>query len=362
MARLGWVLAVLLAAPGPQSAQAQLAEWGPARPGQRMLAGDPPGFVESTPFGASAGYRPPMRPSPVPIAARWPEPDALSDEVLATDGFPAVDEFQAMDDAVDLEALVDDPAADTLGGFLGYRYETSSTDWVVGNGDQFGMFSLDWEHYVDSGIHSGLGLGAKIHFLAGPERADMPPRAFDFSLAYQKRDRLGPFGYDVAASVMASSDFEGSAREGIRFPGHAVGFLEVHPTTELVFGVDYLDRGDLKILPVAGLILFPNAITRLEFLFPRPRAVFRLTDDHRLYVAGELGGGTWVIERVVGRVFDDLATYRDLRLSLGLEWVKKDGNRSALEIGYLFDRRLEYTSGTELDLDDTVLLRVVETF
>ncbi len=356
MSRLGWVLAALLAAPWPQSAQAQWAEGGPARLGQPMAWGDPAGYGKSTPFGAPAGYRPPMRPSPVPMTAQWPEADALSDEVLATD------EFQAVDDAVDFEALVDDPAGDPLDGFLGYRYQTSSTDWIVGNGDQFGMVSLDWEHYVDSGIHSGLGLGAKIHFLAGPERADMPPRAFDFSLAYQKRDRLGPFGYDVAASVMASSDFEGSAREGIRFPSHAVGFLEVHPTTELVFGVDYLDRGDLKILPVAGLILLPNPVTRLELVFPRPRAVFRLTDDHRLYAAGELGGGTWAIERLVGGVFNDLATYRDLRLSLGLEWVKKDGNRSALEIGYLFDRRLEYTSGTELDLDDTVLLRVVETF
>ncbi len=69
---------------------------------------------------------------------------------------------------------------------------------------------------------------------------------FDFSIGYQHRDRLGVFSYDVAASVMASSDFEGSSREGIRFPGHAVGFLSVGPRTELVFGVDYLDRGDCR--------------------------------------------------------------------------------------------------------------------
>jgi len=188
----------------------------------------------------------------------------------------------------------------------------------------------------------------------------MPPRVFDFSLGLQRRDQLGGFRYDVATAVVASSDFEGSSREGIRFPSHAVGFLRVGPSAELVFGVDYLDRGDVKLLPVGGLILLPNEDLRFEAVFPRPRAVFRLTDTHRLFLAGELGGGTWAIEREAG--FDDLATYRDLRLSVGLEHVDDGGGRLAFEIAYLFDRQLEYTSGQgDCPLDDTVMIRLIHT-
>jgi len=164
----------------------------------------------------------------------------------------------------------------------------------------------------------------------------------------------------VAVAVMASSDFEGSSREGIRFPSHAVGFLRVNAITELVFGVDYLDRGDIKILPVGGLIVLPHPDVRFELVFPRPRMVFRLTDKNHLSIAGELGGGTWAIER--DALFDDLTTYRDLRLSVGLEHVKDDGKISAFEIAWLFDRRIEYTSGVAYGLNDTIMLRMVESY
>jgi hypothetical protein len=160
---------------------------------------------------------------------------------------------------------------------------------------------------------------------------------------------------------MASSDFEGSSRDGIRFPGHAVGFLKVAPRWELVFGVDYLDRGDLKILPVAGLIVVPHRHVRLEIVFPRPRLVLQLTHNHRLSLGGELGGGSWAIERT--NLVDDLATYRDLRLSIGLEHATDDGDLSAFEIAYLFDRKLEYTSGIgDYYPRDTVMLRLIQTY
>jgi hypothetical protein len=272
-----------------------------------------------------------------------------------------------------------EPVRDSgLSDFWGYRYDQSGIEWIVGGGDQFGMFSWDGGHYQRAGIESGLGVGLDFHWVSGPARTEMPPRLFDFSLAYQCRQQYGPFAYDVAASVMASSDFEGSARRGIRYPAHAVGFLQVCPSAQLVFGVDYLDRGDIKLLPVAGLIWVPRDDVRLEFVFPRPRATFvlppcgwckggalaagparRLTiepEEHRLYIAGDLGGGTWAVER--GEMYDDLATYRDLRLCIGLECVNGHGERSAIEVGYLFARRLEFTSGNgDMPLDDTAMIR-----
>ncbi len=291
------------------------------------------------------------QPSPATdVQPTWPQGQGpLSGDAVATDVPPTID------------LLVEPPKAQPLDAFWGYRYESSSLDWVVGGGDEFGRFSLAWDHYCQSGVNHGLGVGLQFHFLSGPQRTDMPPRVYDFSVGYQHRDRLGLLGYDVAVSVMASSDFEGDSSEGIRFPSHAVGFLSVCPTTELVFGVDYLHRGDVKLLPVAGLILLPHPDVRLEVVFPRPRVVFQLTETHRLYVGGELGGGTWAVERVT--MVDDLATYRDLQLSVGLQCVKEDGRRSALEIGYLFDRRLEYTSGHgDYHPNDTAMIRLVDTF
>jgi hypothetical protein len=58
-----------------------------------------------------------------------------------------------------------------------------------------------------------------------------------------------------------------------------------------------------------------------------------------------------------------LATYRDLRVCIGVETAEKDGRRSAFEVGYLFDRRLEYTSGIgNMNLDDAVMLRLMTMF
>jgi hypothetical protein len=274
---------------------------------------------------------------------------------------PANDEGLTSDEPITLDGSTEPPPVTSLRDFLGYRYSTSSLDWIPGGGDQFGMFSLVWDQYEKSGVNEGLGIGMGFHFLGGPEQTDMPPRVFDFSLGYQIRRRLGAFGFDLATAVMASSDFEGSARKGIRFPSHAVGFLSIRPAIEAVFGVDYVDRGDIQLLPVAGLILTPNPEMRFELVFPRPRAVFQLTDRHRLYLAGELGGGTWAIEREA--LGNDLATYRDLRASIGIEYLHNDGQRSAFEIGYLFDRRLEYSSGVgDMHLDDAAILRLVTTF
>jgi hypothetical protein len=242
--------------------------------------------------------------------------------------------------------------------FWGYRYSTSAIDWIIGGGDDFGMVSLWSDYYQQAGVSSGLGFDLGFHFLDGPVQTDMPPRVFDFGVGLQSRDRLDWFGYDVAGSVRASSDFEGSARKGVRNPSHAVGFIGLNPEVDLVFGIDYVDRGDVKLLPVAGLILMPTPAMRFELVFPRPRITFQLTEAQRLYLCGDLGGGSWAVERT--NEVDDLATYRDLRFGIGVESVDKDGSRHALEIDYLFSRRLTYTSHNgDMDFDDAVMLRWV---
>jgi hypothetical protein len=292
---------------------------------------------------------------------RLPLVDAAPLEPPYQDPSPVVGEMSITNAPISLDGLDDAPPARTLSDFVGYRYTAGSLDWIPGNGNQFGIFSIVSDHYQKSGITNGLGIGLGFHFLSGPDQTDMPAIVYDFSLAYQIRQRIGPLAFDLSTSVLAASDFKGCARKGILFPSHAVGYLTVGPTIDLVFGVDYLDRGDVKLLPVAGMVWNPTPLMRFEIVFPRPRAVFQLNDHYRLYVSGELGGGTWAIERA--SLEDDLATYHDLRVCVGIESVEKDGRCSAIEIGYLFDRRLEYTSGIgDMNLDDAVLLRLVTTY
>ncbi len=260
---------------------------------------------------------------------------------------------------LDRSKAAEAPVAVSLYDFLGYRYSTNSLDWIPGGGDDFGMFSIVGDHYIKSGINHNIAIGLAFNSLSGPVQTDMPAWVFDFAIGYQLRQRLGPLAFDLAAAVDAASDFKGNARRGILFPAHAVGYLTVGPAMDLVFGVDYLDRGDIKLLPVAGLIWVPNPAMRFELVFPRPRITFQITDKHRIYVAGELGGGTWAIQRDVS-LDNDLATYHDLRVCVGIEDIQKDGSRMAFEIGYLFNRRIEYTSGLgDMNLNDAVLLRLV---
>jgi hypothetical protein len=204
-------------------------------------------------------------------------------------------------------------------------------------------------------------VGIALHFLAGPEVTDMPPRLFNFSLGYQKRKDLGGFVYDVSAAVMAASDFEGSSRRGIRLPAHAVGYLLVDPQWEFALGVDFLDREDIHLLPVAGVIWRPDPDVRVELLFPYPRVDVQLNEQYRLYVRGGLGGGTWAIERASGT--DDLATYYDLRVAVGLDQIGCHGGGQSFEIACLFDRKLEYASQVgDYCPSATVLFQTVNTY
>ncbi len=198
--------------------------------------------------------------------------------------------------------------------FRGYRHESSATEWILGDGDQFGMFSFIFgTAFHRRGIANGFATGFQWHLFAGPAHVDVPPRVYDFLLA---------------------------------------------SNLELVFGVDYIDREDVRILPVGGLILRPTDTIRLQLVFPRPRIDLALNQTHRLYVSGELGGGEWAIRRDISLV-NDLFTYSDLRIAIGLEGTEAT-DVSGFEIAWIFNRQIEFLVGPgNAGLDDTVMLRFV---
>jgi hypothetical protein len=249
--------------------------------------------------------------------------------------------------------------------------------WLPGHDDRFGWFS--YESFGGTSVSNwpSLVTGFGVHFLDGPLQTDMPPRLFDFMIGLQHRRLIQPnIGYDIVFRVGAFSDFEGGAEDGIRYPSHAVTFFRMNPRMELVLGVDYLDRDDISLLPVAGAIWRPADWLKLEAVFPRPRVAARILDTRQwLYLAGELGGGTWAVERAGlvslhalsiekfapggSGLFDDNATYRDLRLVLGWESVREESLSSSIEVGYVFDRELSYRSGLgDYEPPDGFMLRM----
>lgn len=241
-----------------------------------------------------------------------------------------------------------------FGDWWGYHAESTDTTWLAA-GDEFGMFSLQSYPSLSLGQNSAVKIGTGFHFLNGPAQPEMPPRLFDLQLAFLHRGiQSDRWMIDYRFSVGVFSDFEGSARKGVRFPGHVVSYYDVAPDVATVFGVEVFDRDDVSLLPVVGVVLRPTENIVAELIFPRPRVQVRYSETRAFYVAGELGGDTWAIERTPG--IDDVATYSDLRVTLGFLELD-DPSDSAFEIGYAFDRQLDYRGTAGRSLDGALILR-----
>ncbi|MBI2826882.1 MAG: hypothetical protein HYX69_19580 [Planctomycetia bacterium] len=204
------------------------------------------------------------------------------------------------------------------------------------------------------------------HFLAGPVPVDLPPVLYDVSLEFRVLRQVTPWlGADLAVAPSIFNDFRDWGHGAFRVTGRGLGLVTLSPTWQLAAGVAYLGRADAQILPVGGLIWTPNEDWRVEAIVPRPRIIERFLDgflaDWWVYLAGEFGGNTYAIQRAAG--FDDLATYRDFRVQLGLERKADSGSYHRFEVGYVFGRKVEYASGTpSFDPSNTVMFRAEATF
>ncbi|MCE3014339.1 MAG: hypothetical protein ACK56W_15870 [Pirellula sp.] len=246
--------------------------------------------------------------------------------------------------------------------YTDYRLDESWISYMPGSGDEFGWVDVETTPYQPSGYRGGFSSAIGFHFLGGPTAVDLPPRLYDFSLGYQHRGKLDDaFSYDISTSIGMFSDFESSARDGVRFPSHAVGMLHVSPETDWVFGIDYLHRDDIKILPVVGIARHSerHPAMRFDLVFPRPQIELALTSGKTIYLAGRLGGGTWDIE--YPNTQEDVVTYRDYRLLLGVRGPRKDSS-SSIEFGYVFGRKVDFRTASDVTRpEDAFILRLVTT-
>jgi hypothetical protein len=216
------------------------------------------------------------------------------------------------------------------------------------NGDRFWQRSR-WSACEDVQLHTGIGFN--IHWWSGPAPRGkepvphLPPQLFDLYLDMTWAQRWGPrLTSEFRFRPGMYTDFNTTPPDSFRMPGEAVALFQVDPDLHLIGGVEYLQRNDIKLLPVAGVLWQPTPRWQLGLVFPRPKVAFELSTTQHVwgYLAAEYGGGRWTYDNPAGD--DDRVEYSDYRVTFGIEWrdILAQSCSSFLEMGYVFERHLRF--------------------
>jgi hypothetical protein len=232
-------------------------------------------------------------------------------------------------------------------------------DFGLGELDLFATFAVplpsrDWPLLISPTFN--------VRYLLGPKDVDLPPRLFetfvDFLWVPKLTERWTAI---VGVAPSLYGDFQVSSSDAWRLTGKGLARYDWIPgRAQILFGVLYLDRSDVRLLPAGGIIWTPTEDRRYELLFPRPKLARRLLASPHfedwLYVGGEFGGNSYAIERLTGAV--DTITLRDFRAYVGLERKLHGGAGYRLEIGYVMGREIEFESDEPtIEADDTAMIR-----
>jgi hypothetical protein len=171
-------------------------------------------------------------------------------------------------------------------------------------------------------------------------------------------ERLGAM---VLVTPSVRSDFETSDGAFRLFGMGLLTYQWVPGKLSVSGGVVHTGREDFPILPAMGLLWTPAPEWKLDLQFPSPRLSYRLAKDPHhhetwAYLSGVFGGNTWAVSRA-GGLTDEL-TISDLRLVTGIEHLQTENHGFFAEIGYVFNRSIEYINVPfQRDLDATWMIR-----
>ncbi|HEX4413993.1 MAG TPA: hypothetical protein VH107_10230 [Lacipirellulaceae bacterium] len=195
----------------------------------------------------------------------------------------------------------------------------------------------------------------------GPPPPDLPPRVYDAYLDTAWFPHPSQWlGLELGFRIGVYSDFDHVDTDSIRLMGRGAADIAIAPDMDVVLGAAYLDRLDVKILPVVGIYYRPSPDWDIYAVFPNPKIRKFLaaigTTKWWGYGAGEYGGGSWSVDRSIG---GDRFDYNDIRIFGGLEWETQTQVRGHVEIGYVFDREIVFDSQLPPDFkpDPTFMLR-----
>ena len=111
----------------------------------------------------------------------------------------------------------------------------------------------------------------------GRSTADLPPRLYDAYIDFRWLSQVTPkLGLDLAITPGVFSDFDQDSSKAFRLPGHAAAAWTWNETTKIVLGAAYLDRPDVEVIPIGGVIWTPNEDVKFDLVFPHPKISRRI--------------------------------------------------------------------------------------
>ena len=233
------------------------------------------------------------------------------------------------------------------------------------NQSVFGV-TMNYPDFLASRQPLRISPGLALDFWDGPSPpvllADMPAAAYGAYVDFDwMTDPQNPFGGEVNFRPGIYSDFNSLTTDSLMFRGTGLGRFRITPNLAVKFGITYLDRVRVKMLPAGGIFWRPTEDTNIELYFPRPKIARRLSkvgeSDVWGYIGAEYGGGSWTIERRTG--LGDQVDINDIRLFLGADWTTIRDKRGFLEVGYVFKRELQYRYNVSdnIRLEDGLMIR-----
>lgn len=256
------------------------------------------------------------------------------------------------------------PGVFQLFAFTGtWLYPTSSSDLGVTELQTYAVFGFPLPTRESPLL---ITPGAAVQFFDGPDGIDLPGTVYDSYVQFRWLRKINDcWGMDLSVAPGLYGDYKEFDSATLRITGAAVLAYDWTPNLKLVAGVAYLDRDDIDVMPVGGLIWTPIEDFRLEAIAPRPRIAYRYLTvgdtEHWAYLAGEFGGGSWAVDQAGGT--RGQVSMRDYRMLVGLERKRPDGGGCRVEAGWVFGRVTEFSSGQpDYDANDTFLVRAGATY
>lgn len=205
--------------------------------------------------------------------------------------------------------------------------------------------------------------GFAFNWLEGPrsQTQDLPPRVYDAYLDAAWHPKLSEMlSADLGLRTGVWTDFQEVNSNSVRILGRGLGVLALSPNMDVLAGIWYLDRNDIRMLPAGGIHWRPSDLWDMYLVFPNPkirrRSISVGASQWWVYFAGEYGGGRWTVERLGGG--DDI-DINDIRAIFGIEWETQTQARGHIEVGYVFKREVVFdkTNDPTMGLDDTIMVR-----